>query len=1732
MYANTFLLFPPSRWIQGFANSRIEFVDNKTVCYTCGSYICFLNLETKVQRLLQSPGRGVGVLTASGNSGMFAFSEQKLSPSIFVYIFPEFQLKSELKGTAQLDYTSLTLSDGGPYLGCCSSLPDHTITVWNWETAEPICTQPQGGHDVISLVFNPLNWLQLCALGTTSLTVWTIEKSDSFHVLKPSVMELPATDGSFVERLAPTSRTVSDNMPYFGPDMPLSAISGLKGDKAESIVTKLCTKARLTPTAICWTATSELYVGCAEGFLLLVDPDNLSVSILVNPTTADVVPELRLRNFQGLTINKNGLITLAKDNVVHCLQIKGTRIDITQTWQLEGPVSTVMYSPDNEKLLLSSNTGQIYMLNQTQSDKIVKVLDILSGNFVAASLSHSVKNICVSVRDSGDLQLWSTDGICLGSLSLQATVTSLACCPVAQYAAVGTSTGNVLFIDLNREQRPRLVHQIQLYHSPVDHLVQVSPTPCDPTTFQFNSVLVTKFFLYIYEVEAGIISSHKTQRGQLLSHFCFDQEGTYLLTGSSDSHIYVLDAKPSKRFSVIGYTVVPGRILSLSTQCEDCEHVKVLALSTGQEVRNHDGSLLTLLSMSARDLTGPDCVDRYGCLSPQILKVSRYEVPHPLKSCVLGVNEVFAYCHKKKTIQRFQLPQVDYSLTFLLPSDFSAQDTDGLSSQQVVQLTPEQEVRGHPLGPASLTLSPHHLWLASVGRDGLLRIRETASMERYIELQCHSCRAGGARSVSFSANSQKLLTAGFKDGSLVCLRIKGVDAGKANAAAQYNQSMGDFNVENPILIALPEWGQESPIGTEKQGESEVSGGADTVDVTEQDEGYNRQLSAPHSLNTWLDSRREAVIKEESEQYSETKKNQRKSIKELRDTIQEMMRENEIVPDIERLEQREFNLDVEEQKKLEAMVEQEVTRVMEAVIPNAVTLQVRNEIEWENLAKRYLHDVLKRECWDTMKVKGRAIKAFHSEHEVKNYPLKDRTEKEMEELRRVQTLRKLEMAACTQSSLKKSSKTTRTKGEEQDKESQDAKSSALTGSFSAQLGYSNRYVYDQFSLQTTEQRISQIILLQDVIYRIKTAFNADFEAVHRQKVQELNRVRDRNRHIREIMLELDMKEKLWEPRLTNSEQPERLLTVDDSEIKAEKYLTPEQKKEEERKKLEEQRRLAAKGDNVRERALDDMMDGVLEVKKEDILKMEIPPPEFVLTKPSIQWTEEEKKIYKEYEKKSKDLSEEKEKYKKSLETEMKKLQASTKDATDRFDETLTKLFEKKVKCEMAIYQEELKMTYLIYSVLIEEEMRNRELELKLKLEKTLAYKDEIGVEVKRHEEEVELFHETYDSIVAEDKVLDKEFRKEFFDVPSHMVDQLYKLFKRRPRVQKIRTQTDHSSNPIKEQRLCGSLAPDAFSKMLKAMEELDAPENIPEGLNLMIWEKFCLVRRTKVESEQKVKVKALTLAEMQAFLQKRRDEEKAAQQEIKNLSDELESLHKEKNRFLTDIMVQVLLKQGQVEVSTTDLTPDYTESVLHHRSVVEDLNRTIRTLGEQKIASMVECKDFRKGIIQLQWEHKMMGMQIEDLNNKARDIQMLRLTEEQQDYLNKTDRDSRVSKQVSVLEKTIAFQEKSHQQSVKNRQKKIAQLNRQAAMKAEKDAIVEEQLPNIQVTVAERRHIYEAIASEENQAANTEERYQEIVQKRNLEDFAKAQAEELAFLWAEVERLRMKNFPSLNQLQHN
>lgn len=69
---------------------------------------------------------------------------------------------------------------------------------------------------------------------------------------------------------------------------------------------------------------------------------------------------------------------------------------------------------------------------------------------------------------------------------------------------------------------------------------------------------------------------------------------------------------------------------------------------------------------------------------------------------------------------------------------------------------------------------------------------------------------------------------------------------------------------------------------------------------------------------------------------------------------------------------------------------------------------------------------------------------------------------------------------------------------------------------------------------------------------------------------------------------------------------------------------------------------------------------------------------------------------------------------------------------------------------------------------------------------------------------------------------------------------------------VRAQTGSTSNEFKEHRLHGSLFPDALSQVLKGTEELDSLKYMPEGLDLSTWDRLCLLRRAKVESEQQVK----------------------------------------------------------------------------------------------------------------------------------------------------------------------------------------------------------------------------------------------------------------------------------------
>lgn len=128
------------------------------------------------------------------------------------------------------------------------------------------------------------------------------------------------------------------------------------------------------------------------------------------------------------------------------------------------------------------------------------------------------------------------------------------------------------------------------------------------------------------------------------------------------------------------------------------------------------------------------------------------------------------------------------------------------------------------------------------------------------------------------------------------------------------------------------------------------------------------------------------------------------------------------------------------------------------------------------------------------------------------------------------------------------------------------------------------------------------------------------------------------------------------------------------------------------------------------------------------------------------------------------------------------------------------------------------------------------------------------------------------------------------------------------------------------------------------------------------------------------------------------------------------------------------------------------------------------------------------------------------------------------------------------------------------QRRIRQIKQQAVQKTRGTETLEQQLPDLQGTVAELSDVcglagnkinrfsykqgvflpvftqslvsFVVSAAEENAAAEREERYQEILERKNWKEAAISQEEELLFLREEVERLTRRNFVSLDELKYD
>lgn len=146
--------------------------------------------------------------------------------------------------------------------------------------------------------------------------------------------------------------------------------------------------------------------------------------------------------------------------------------------------------------------------------------------------------------------------------------------------------------------------------------------------------------------------------------------------------------------------------------------------------------------------------------------------------------------------------------------------------------------------------------------------------------------------------------------------------------------------------------------------------------------------------------------------------------------------------------------------------------------------------------------------------------------------------------------------------------------------------------------------------------------------MKKQFNKVFDGLKRAKMLDINSIMVKNDRLRNIHSEIKALEKLKgitsprqdtdffipDPTFLSDETPENsVIKVQDSEVTASKYVTPSfHRLFLAEKAAREKRRLELEADDFRDRALDAMMDGVLEHRWEDEIKKSPKAPECLVS----------------------------------------------------------------------------------------------------------------------------------------------------------------------------------------------------------------------------------------------------------------------------------------------------------------------------------------------------------------------------------------------------------------------------------------------------------------------------------------------------------------------------------------
>ncbi|TGZ61543.1 hypothetical protein CRM22_007951 [Opisthorchis felineus] len=1478
-------------------------------------------------------------------------------------------------------------------------------------------------------------------------------------------------------------------------------------------------------------------------------------------------------------------------------------------------ITGLCVSPSFGRLLLGSRSGQIALLNiscdlGSLEGSLNPEYELLTSNdsFVGLGiLGPERTKVCVTARRSGVVNTWDCEtGKLLGSLAVGEQCCGVTVSPIIPVAAVGTRSGVLLMVDCSEPTTLRVVESIKLFHNPLIHLEVdargdlIIAAADDEYSVALSGRPKNKFEPLGFVPITGKVNGLTVMRHGPKKIFVLVTTGVSTAAAATEFYFYeltlailynsphsVVDSCLGLRADTIRLMQLHFNIPTISVCLWPPRDDSESAPPTLFAVDSHGKQLLTYIlpeepssrpaqalsvhsrAVSAGRPAGSTNVYLGNTGSGTFAISGRHDHSGHVNTSSLHHNS-----RKTKPTSAVTLRLTPGPIQTVSTADGQDNTEDNTQHSQrasgLSPLTISAILRG--TGRVKLTRVGETNSLLALYGDGVVELLEVSANEVVVKqtIGIHESDHIGVSGAEFCGDFRSLITCGC-DGLLARAEITLDSDSQPEPVYKVTSEMFERASQDSMLLAklpthLPK--QKVLSANELDGQDQVTGqtSGHNVDRPLFYRSSTVMSMAEHSMivsssaqsnsepvevfpvlsepnrSTWLETCEKETHALEDQIYDEARQQVRSELTEIKQLINAMAEENEELPEIQRIGRQEFELDVDEQAAILEDTEKAIK-------------QTRQEIQLSDLANQFTWHVIKNRCWDEMRVKGRILRAFGSQLEVCNFPLRSRSREELDRLNAVRTRRTIQvqlagMFSRMNESVYGASDTRpmlpagQNEETDEDEEQEVVVNRVLAGSIAMDWGGPGELCYGQLDLYTREQKIYQIVLVEDNIFQIKEAFNKRFDEVYQKKVSDLHKIRTRLERIRKILVDIQQPnaaKSVIDPSFSPEEQPEMLLTVTDSEITAERYLSPAEVAElEARRVAEEDRRRREMSDNWRERGLEEMMGGVLEVRKEDELKKDVPKPAFLITgKPLVHWTADDRRLYAEYERKVQELNEEREKYRKFLEGEMKTLYAAIDEEKLKFDEQIVALFNDWIRVQIAVVHEELKIWRLKWMLLVEEELFVYENELRQQLEKIGQEEVRIIRILESAKEVLEQEKERYDLLCAEDKLLEKNFRKEFADVHGPFYDYIARAFRRRPKrvgpMSSTYIESDAAENSeailcttvynpyserVAHKRILGQNKKD-LEECFRELDNDPAREGQPP-LDNAVWERLCKYRRRKFEKEMEVKNNALKLADINAFVQRREEELHAVRTHRETLTSDLDSSLKDYHRNQTDLELQLLVKQGQVEVDLVEgnLVRDYSDSLLITREQVEELNAHIMKFGEYKVAHLIRNKEFKKRFYHLEWELRRMLMQYEDVQTKLNDIRKFKITREVQKYLQTNDYDGMINAQVITLEHTMNLMRQTHAKAMEQKRRRLRRYQEVQGekLKAENEKLKTD-LNELNVGLHETKFIHDQNRCVGTKRPTGPPRYKLLVQQQRLMQLANEQAKEIKALRKQLAQLR-------------